>query len=82
MKRTHHRTNASTNIYDVTLEEQVNELEETVIVGYGTQRKNTHFKNSSYCDLVFSIFIYFYILSWEKRIHRRYLLGSLNIIPR
>ena len=33
------RTNASTNIYDVTLEEQVNELEETVIVGYGTQRK-------------------------------------------
>ena len=28
-----------TNIYDVTLEEQVNELEETVIVGYGTQRK-------------------------------------------
>ena len=32
------RTNASTNIY-VTLEEQVNELEETVIVGYGTQRK-------------------------------------------
>ncbi len=34
------RTNASTNIYDVTLEEQVNELEETVIVGYGTQRKN------------------------------------------
>lgn len=32
-------TNASTNIYDVTLEEQVNELEETVIVGYGTQRK-------------------------------------------
>lgn len=33
------RTNASTNIYDVALEEQVNELEETVIVGYGTQRK-------------------------------------------
>ena len=33
------RTNAPTNIYDVTLEEQVNELEETVIVGYGTQRK-------------------------------------------
>ena len=33
------RTTASTNIYDVTLEEQVNELEETVIVGYGTQRK-------------------------------------------
>ena len=33
------RTNASTNIYDVTLEEQVNELEEAVIVGYGTQRK-------------------------------------------
>lgn len=33
------RTNASTNIYDVTLEEQVNELEETVIVDYGTQRK-------------------------------------------
>ena len=33
------RTNASTNIYDVTSEEQVNELEETVIVGYGTQRK-------------------------------------------
>lgn len=33
------RTNASTNIYNVTLEEQVNELEETVIVGYGTQRK-------------------------------------------
>ncbi|RGP00715.1 TonB-dependent receptor [Bacteroides ovatus] len=33
------RTNASTNIYDVTLEERVNELEETVIVGYGTQRK-------------------------------------------
>ena len=33
------RTNASTNIYDVTLEEHVNELEETVIVGYGTQRK-------------------------------------------
>ncbi len=33
------RTNASTNIYDVTLEEQVNELEETVIVGYGIQRK-------------------------------------------
>ena len=33
------RTNASTNIYDVTLEEQVNELEETVIVGYVTQRK-------------------------------------------
>lgn len=33
------RTNASANIYDVTLEEQVNELEETVIVGYGTQRK-------------------------------------------
>ena len=33
------RTNASTNIYDVTLEEQVNELEQTVIVGYGTQRK-------------------------------------------
>ena len=33
------RTNASTNIYDVTLEEQVNELEESVIVGYGTQRK-------------------------------------------
>ena len=33
------RTNASTNIYDVILEEQVNELEETVIVGYGTQRK-------------------------------------------
>lgn len=33
------RTNASTNIYDVTLKEQVNELEETVIVGYGTQRK-------------------------------------------
>lgn len=33
------RTNASTNIYDVTLEEQVNELEETVIVGYGTLRK-------------------------------------------
>ena len=33
------RTNASTNIYDVTLEEQDNELEETVIVGYGTQRK-------------------------------------------
>lgn len=33
------RTNTSTNIYDVTLEEQVNELEETVIVGYGTQRK-------------------------------------------
>lgn len=33
------RTNASTNIYDVTLEEQVNELEETVIVRYGTQRK-------------------------------------------
>lgn len=33
------RTNASTNIYDVTLEEQVNELEGTVIVGYGTQRK-------------------------------------------
>ena len=33
------RTNASTNIYDVTLEEQVIELEETVIVGYGTQRK-------------------------------------------
>ena len=33
------RTNASTNIYDVTLEEQVSELEETVIVGYGTQRK-------------------------------------------
>lgn len=33
------RTNASTNIYDVTLEEQVNELEETAIVGYGTQRK-------------------------------------------
>lgn len=33
------RTNASTNIYDVTLEEQVNELDETVIVGYGTQRK-------------------------------------------
>ena len=33
------RTNASPNIYDVTLEEQVNELEETVIVGYGTQRK-------------------------------------------
>ena len=33
------RTNASTNIYDVMLEEQVNELEETVIVGYGTQRK-------------------------------------------
>lgn len=33
------RANASTNIYDVTLEEQVNELEETVIVGYGTQRK-------------------------------------------
>ena len=33
------RTNASTNIYDVTLEEQVNEFEETVIVGYGTQRK-------------------------------------------
>lgn len=33
------RTNASMNIYDVTLEEQVNELEETVIVGYGTQRK-------------------------------------------
>ena len=33
------RTNASTNIYGVTLEEQVNELEETVIVGYGTQRK-------------------------------------------
>lgn len=32
-------TNASTNIYDVALEEQVNELEETVIVGYGTQRK-------------------------------------------
>lgn len=36
------RTNASTNIYDVTLEEQVNELEETVIVGYGTQRKITN----------------------------------------
>lgn len=33
------RTNTSTSIYDVTLEEQVNELEETVIVGYGTQRK-------------------------------------------
>lgn len=33
------RINASSNIYDVTLEEQVNELEETVIVGYGTQRK-------------------------------------------
>ena len=33
------RTNASTNIYDVTLEEQVNELEETVIVGDGAQRK-------------------------------------------
>lgn len=33
------RTNSSTNIYDVVLEEQVNELEETVIVGYGTQRK-------------------------------------------
>lgn len=33
------RTNASANIYDVALEEQVNELEETVIVGYGTQRK-------------------------------------------
>lgn len=33
------RINSSTNIYDVILEEQVNELEETVIVGYGTQRK-------------------------------------------
>ena len=33
------RINSSTNIYDVVLEEQVNELEETVIVGYGTQRK-------------------------------------------
>lgn len=33
------RTNASTSIYDVVLEEQVNELEETVIVGFGTQRK-------------------------------------------
>lgn len=33
------RTNTSTNIYDVVLEEQVNELEETVIVGFGTQRK-------------------------------------------
>ncbi len=33
------KINSSTNIYDVALEEQVNELEETVIVGYGTQRK-------------------------------------------
>lgn len=39
LKTSEIRTNASTNIYDVTLEEQVNELEETVIVGYGTQRK-------------------------------------------
>ena len=33
------RTNSSSSIYDVILEEQVNELEETVIIGYGTQRK-------------------------------------------
>lgn len=33
------RTNNSTDIYDVILEETVNELDETVIIGYGTQRK-------------------------------------------
>ncbi|NDV63717.1 TonB-dependent receptor [Bacteroides sp. 224] len=33
------KVTGSTNIYDIILEEQVNELEETVIVGFGTQRK-------------------------------------------
>nr|WP_320059122.1 TonB-dependent receptor [uncultured Bacteroides sp.] len=38
-KPTEIKITSSTNIYDAVLEEQVNELEETVIVGYGTQRK-------------------------------------------
>lgn len=38
-KNTEVNVGSSTNIYDVVMEEQVNELEETVIVGYGTQRK-------------------------------------------